>query len=175
MMIRLAKETDLPAVAAIYEAILDQEDATGNHYTGWQRGAYPTADTARSIFEAGTLYVGADEDGTVWGSMNLNGNQLPEYQNGSWAAPANDDQVAVIHTLTIDPARAGQGLARKMVVFAEDTARSQGKTVLRLDTGVENLPANRMYPTLGYTAAGTVDVFFMGYAKRPLNLYEKKL
>ena len=49
-MIRLANEHDLPAVAAIYEAILDHEDATAIHYTGWQRGAYPTADTARSIF-----------------------------------------------------------------------------------------------------------------------------
>ena len=174
-MIRFAKETDLPAVAAIYEAILDQEDTTGACYTGWQRGAYPTADTARSIFEAGTLYVGVDEDGTVWGSMNLNGNQLPEYKNGSWATPANDDQVAVIHTLTIDPARAGQGLARTMVAFAEDTARSQGKIVLRLDTGVNNSPTNHLYPALGYRFAGVVDTFFMGYAKRPLNLYEKKL
>ena len=77
-MIRLANELDLPAVAAIYEAILDHEDATGIHYTGWQRGAYPTADTARSIFDAGTLYVGVDETGSVWGSMNLNGQQLPE-------------------------------------------------------------------------------------------------
>ena len=33
-MIRLANELDLPAVAAIYEAILDHEDATGIHYTG---------------------------------------------------------------------------------------------------------------------------------------------
>lgn len=104
-MIRLAKESDLPAVAAIYEAILDQEDATGVRYTGWQRGAYPTADTARSIFEAGTLYVGADEDGTIWGSMNLNGSQLPEYKNGDWSIPADDGQVAVIHTLTVAPAR----------------------------------------------------------------------
>lgn len=174
-MIRLAKESDLPAVAAIYEAILDQEDTTGNHYTGWQRGAYPTADTARGIFEAGTLYVGADEDGTIWGSMNLNGSQLPEYKNGSWSIPAEDNQVAVIHTLTIDPARAGQGLARQMVVFAEDTARSQGKTVLRLDTGVDNAPANHLYPSVGYRFAGVVDTFFMGYAKRPLNLYEKAL
>ena len=174
-MIRLATEQDLPAVAAIYEAILDQEDATGIRYTGWQRGAYPTADTARDIFQAGTLYVGVDADGTVWGSINLNGYQLPEYKNGSWSIPAEDSQVAVIHTLTIDPARAGQGLARQMVAFAEETARSQGKTVLRLDTGLENLPANRMYPALGYTAAGTVDVFFMGYATRPLNLYEKAL
>ncbi len=166
-MIRLANELDLPSVAAIYEAILDHEDATGIHYTGWQRGAYPTADTARSIFDAGTLYVGVDETGSVWGSMNLNGQQLPEYQNGAWTIPAEDRQVAVIHTLTIDPARAGQGLARQMVAFAEDTARQQGKTVLRLDTGTENLPANRMYPALGYKAAGTVDTFFMGYAQRP--------
>lgn len=42
-MIRLASEQDLPAIAAIYEAILDHEDATGLHYTGWQRGAYPHA------------------------------------------------------------------------------------------------------------------------------------
>ena len=62
-----------------------------------------------------------------------------------------------------------------MVAFAEDTARRQGKTVLRLDTGTENLPANRMYPALGYKAAGTVDTFFMGDSQRPLNLYEKKL
>ena len=46
-MIRLASEQDLPAIAAIYEAILDHEDATGLHYTGWQRGAYPTLDTAK--------------------------------------------------------------------------------------------------------------------------------
>lgn len=174
-MIRSAKETDLPAVAAIYEAILDHEDAAGQHYTGWQRGAYPTADTARGIFDAGTLYVGADEDGTIWGSMNLNGWQLPEYKDGDWSVPAEDSQVAVIHTLTIDPARAGQGLARQMVAFAEDTARSQGKTVLRLDTGVDNDPTNHLYPAIGYRFAGVVDTFFMGYAKRPLNLYEKKL
>ena len=86
-MIRIAKESDLPAVAAVYEAILDHEDATGLHYTGWKRGAYPTADTARNIFNAGTLYVGVDEDGTVWGSMNLNGVQLPEYKNGGWEKP----------------------------------------------------------------------------------------
>ena len=174
-MIRLAVAEDLPAVSAIYEAILDQEDATGIRYTGWKRGAYPTLDTARSILEAGTLYVGVDEDGAVWGSMNLNGWQLLEYKNGNWSVPAEDSEVAVIHTLTIDPARAGQGLARQMVAFAEDTARQQGKTVLRLDTGVDNTPANHLYPALGYRFAGVVDTFFMGYAKRPLNLYEKKL
>ena len=107
-MIRLASERDLPAIAAIYEAILDHEDATGLHYTGWQRGAYPTLDTAKGILAAGTLYVGTDEDGTVWGSMNFNDWQLPEYAKGRWTIPAEDSEVAVIHTLTIDPKRAGR-------------------------------------------------------------------
>ena len=174
-MIRIAKESDLPAVAAVYEAILDHEDATGLHYTGWKRGAYPTTETARSIFNAGTLYVGVDEDGTVWGSMNLNGVQLPEYKNGAWSIPSFHDQVAAIHTLTIHPDRAGQGLARRMVAFAEDTARRQGKTVMRFDTGVSNAVSNHLYPVIGYRFAGTVDTFFMGYVHCPLNLYEKKL
>lgn len=174
-MIRLATEADLPAVAAIYEAILDHEDATGHHYTGWQRGSYPTANTAHGIWEAGTLYVGADEAGTIWGSMNLNGWQLPEYADGDWSIPADEAEVAVIHTLTIDPNRAGQGLARQMIAFAEDTARAQGKKAMRFDTGVENAAANYLYPKIGYRFAGVVDTFFMGYARRPLNLYEKAL
>lgn len=103
------------------------------------------------------------------------GLQLPEYKNGGWSIPAEDDQVAVIHTLTIHPDRAGQGLARQMVAFAEDTARSQGKTVMRFDTGVSNAVSNHLYPAIGYRFAGTVDTFFMGYVHCPLNLYEKKL
>ena len=66
-------------------------------------------------------------------------------------------------------------MARQMVAFAEDTARSQGKTVMRFDTGVSNAVSNHLYPAIGYRFAGTVDTFFMGYVHCPLNLYEKKL
>ena len=174
-MIRLATAADLPAVSAIYDAILDSEAASGIVYTNWQKGKYPTADTARQILEAGTLYVGTDEDGTIWGSMNLNGIQLPEYDQIPWTIPAQRDQVAVIHTLTIDPGHRHQGLARQMVAFAEETGRQQGKTVLRLDTWEHNAPANRMYPSLGYHLAGATEFFFMGYIHEILNCYEKAL
>ena len=174
-MIRLATAADLPAVAAIYDAILDREAERGVSYTNWKKGSYPTADTARQILEAGTLYVGADEDGTVWGSMNLNGCQLPEYHAIPWSIPAAKEQVAVIHTLTIHPRRSGRGLASQMIHFAEDTARRQGKTALRLDTWVGNLPANHLYPSLGYRLAGSAEFFFMGYTRSILNCYEKAL
>ncbi len=175
MLIRLAAPGDLDQVAAIYDAILSQEEATGHSYTNWKRGAYPTPDTARQILREGTLYVGEDDNGFIWGSMNLNGIQLPEYAKIPWSIPARPEEVAVIHTLTIHPDWSGRGLARRMVTFAEETSRKAGKKVMRFDTWEHNAPANHLYPALGYRLAGSTEFFFMGYTRSTLNLYEKAL
>ena len=50
-----------------------------------------------------------------------------------------------------------------------------GYTVIRLDTWEGNLPANRLYPSLGYRYAGTAEFFFMGFVRENLNCYEKAL
>ena len=71
-MIRPANPQDLPAIAAIYEAILAEEDARPVSFTNWQRGKYPTVDTARAALEAGTLFT-AEENGEVYGCVNLKG------------------------------------------------------------------------------------------------------
>ena len=173
MTIRPAAAADLPAIAAVYDAILDREE-TGPVYTNWQRGKYPTADTARQSLETGTLYVG-EEDGFLWGVATLNGIQPPEYARIPWIIPAEAEQVGVLHTLCIHPDRSGRGLARRMITFAEDTARSQGKTVMRFDTWEHSEPANHLYPAMGYRFAGSTEFFFMGYTRSVLNLYEKAL
>ncbi len=54
-MFRPASPSDLPAIAHIYEEILADEDARPASFTNWQRGKYPTVDTARAALEAGTL------------------------------------------------------------------------------------------------------------------------
>ena len=56
MEIRKATEADIPAVTAIYDALLDREEQ-GLLTTGWTRGVYPTEQTARDSLAAGTLYV----------------------------------------------------------------------------------------------------------------------
>ena len=173
MTIRPATAADLNGITAIYDAILDREEA-GPVYTNWPRGKYPTTDTARQAREAGTLYVG-QEDGFLWGVVNLNGIQLPEYDAIPWTIPAEREQVAVIHTLCIHPAASGQGRAKQMVTFCEEEARRQGKTVMRLDTWEGNLPANRMYPALDYRYAGAAEFFFQGFIREILNCYEKAL
>lgn len=173
MMIRPATQADLPAVAALYEAIFDREDQ-GPVYTNWQRGTYPTIDTARAALEAGSLHVG-EENGVLWGVVTLNGEQLPEYDAIPWTIPAGREQVGVIHTLCIHPNAAGQGRGRQMVDYCASTARSQGKTVLRLDTWEGNLPANGLYTALGFHRAGATEFFFQGFIHEVLNCYEKAL
>ena len=172
-MIRKATAADLPLIGEIYEAIFDKEDQ-GPVYTNWLRGTYPTVDSARQVLEAGTLYVG-EENGVLWGVVNLNGVQLPEYDQIPWTIPAEREEVGVIHTLCIHPAQSGKGLAKRMVAFCEETARAQGKTVIRLDTWEGNAPTNHLYPSIGYGFAGSTEFFFQGYIREILNCYEKKL
>jgi ribosomal protein S18 acetylase RimI-like enzyme len=172
-MIRKATAADLPRIGEIYEAIFDEEEQ-GPVYTNWLRGTYPTVDSARQVLEAGTLYVG-EGDGVLWGVVNLNGVQLPEYDQIPWAIPAEREEVGVIHTLCIHPAQSGKGLAKRMVAFCEETARAQGKTVIRLDTWEGNAPTNHLYPSIGYGFAGSTEFFFQGYIREILNCYEKKL
>lgn len=173
-MIRLATEQDLPLVGSIYEEILAEEEKRPASFTNWQRGKYPTVEHARAALEAGTLYV-AEEDGEVYGCVNLNGEQLAEYAALNWSVPADPEDVMVIHTLCISPRWAGRGKAREFVAFCEEEAHRKGKKVMRLDTYEGNLPANTMYPKLGYTFVGGTEFFFQGFIREILNCYDKKL
>ena len=173
-MIRKAVLNDLPAVLALYDAVLDAEAAGGFRYIQWRRGVYPTEETARRGMEAGELYLGA-EDGRVWGAVIVNGVQAPEYGGGAWAIPAENGQVGVIHTLCVHPESRGQGRAGELVRWAESLCRSQGKRVMRLDTRATNLPGLRLYPSLGYQAAGQVALCLAGGESAQMQLYEKSL
>ena len=173
-MIRRALETDLSAVADIYSEVLSADESRPHSYTNWQRGKYPTRVHARQALDAGTLYVG-EENGFLWGVVNLNSIQLPEYDDIPWSIAADREQVGVIHTMCIHPAAAGQGRARQLVTFCEEESRRQGKTVIRLDTWEGNVPANAMYPKLGYRFAGATEFFFQGFIHEILNCYEKEL
>ena len=63
MLVRKAVPADIPAVTAIYGALLDREER-GELSTGWTRGVYPTEQTALDALAAGTLYV-LEDGGTV--------------------------------------------------------------------------------------------------------------
>ena len=159
MIIRKAvSEKDVAAAAAIYEEIHTEEEA-GRTTIGWVRGVYPTAADARSSCEKGELFVML-EGGEVVASARINREQVDVYADAKWSVDAPEDEVMVLHTLTVSPRYARKGYGAKFVQFYEIYALENGCRYLRIDTNERNETARKMYAKLGYTEVGTVPCVF---------------
>ena len=172
-MIRNATERDIPAVAAIYERIHDAE-AAGRLTTGWLRGVYPTEETARAALMAGDLFV-LEEGGATVASARINRQQVDVYAKINWRYAATEDQVMVLHTLTVDPSKSGRGYGRQFLSFYEDYALAHGCPVLRIDTNERNAAARAMYKKHGYIESGVVPTVFNGIPGVMLVCMDKRL
>ena len=172
-MIRRATEGDLTAIAAIYDRIHDAEEA-GRLTTGWVRGVYPTEATARAALAAGDLFVLQDGGGIV-AAARINREQVDVYAQVPWQYPARGDQVMVLHTLTVDPAKSGLGYGRAFLEFYERYALESGCPVLRIDTNEKNTAARAMYKRHGYLESGIVPTVFNGIPGVMLVCMEKRV
>ncbi len=56
--------------------------------------------------------------------------------------------------VTVRADRRGEGLGRALMVFLLDEARRLGATTVRLEVRESNLPAQRLYRTLGFRKVG---------------------
>ena len=173
MVFRKATDTDLSAIAEIYEAIHTQEEA-GRTSVGWSRGVYPTVKTAEAALLRGDLFV-AVKNAAIVGTAIINQQQVDVYTGAAWEFPAEDRDVMVLHTLVIAPNVFRKGYGRAFVQFYEQYALSQGCPYLRMDTNAKNLRARALYQKLGYKEIGIVPCVFNGIEGVQLVLLEKRL
>ena len=173
MTIRKAIPADVPAVAAIYDAIHTAEE-TGRAAIGWVRGVYPTIHTAQAACDRGDLFVLEDE-GSIAGAAIINQSQCDGYETANWQYPAKDSEIMVLHTLVIDPGAARRGYGRRFVSFYEEYARGQNCRFLRMDTNARNARARAMYQKLGYSEIGIIPTVFNGIEGVNLVLLEKAI
>lgn len=160
MKFRKAGKEDIQAIADIYEAILDREEA-GTGHVGWVRGVYPTKETAEEALQRGTLFV-CEDKGSVVAAAKIDGNQVPEYADCTWEYDVPKEQVMVLHTLVVDPAYSGKGYGKGFVRFYEDYALENNRPYLRMDTNARNTAARAMYQKAGYREVGIVGCDFNG-------------
>ena len=172
-MIRKATDHDIAAIAGIYARIHEAE-AAGRLSTGWLKDVYPTEATARAALDAGDLFV-LEDGGHVVAAARINRIQVPDYALVDWKYPARNDEVMVLHTLTVDPLRFGRGYARRFLDFYESYALENGCLVLRIDTNARNTAARKMYAKRGYLESGVVPTVFNGIPDVMLVCMEKRL
>ncbi|MCR5709884.1 MAG: GNAT family N-acetyltransferase [Bacteroidales bacterium] len=173
LMIRLATSHDIDEITAIYNRI-HQSEQDGYLHTGWLPDVYPVRATASDALERQDLFV-CERAGRIAASAIINQIQVPAYARGPWSFPAPDEEVMVLHTLTVDPVLTGQGIGCSFVAFYESYAQRHWCRVLRLDTNAVNTVAVKMYRKLGYHEAGVVPCVFNGIPDVHLVLFEKEL
>lgn len=173
MRFRKATEKDVAAAAEIYEEILNAQDR-GDVFIGWERGVYPTSDTAMAAVKRGDLYV-CELDGKVVATGVINQIQVDVYYDITWKNEAPDNEVTVLHTLTVSPSASGKGVGKAFVEFYEKTALKNNAPFLRIDTNEKNIVARAMYKKLGYSEPAIVPTTFNGIQGVNLVLLEKKL
>ena len=173
MIFRKAEIEDIKAIAEIYEDIHTEEES-GRVTIGWERGVYPTEQTALIALQREDLFV-AEDDGIIVGTAIINQQQVDVYADGKWEYKAAENEVMVLHTLIISPKHAGKGYGRHFVDFYESYALENGCCYLRMDTNERNANARAMYKKLGYRESDIVPCVFNGIEGVQLVLLEKRL
>ena len=125
--IRLASQHDRSAVENLV-------DAAYSHYVpriGQKPG--PMLDDYAALIRDGVVHV-AESDGVIRGLVVL----IPE------------PDVMLLDNIAVDPAVRGTGLGRRLMVFAEDSARSAGYRSIRLYTHELMSENIALYGRVGY-------------------------
>ena len=154
VVIRPASVDDWPRIWPIWRAI-----AVAGATISWDPDTpYEQAQADWLGPGAGDVYVVEDGPAIV-GSAQLH----PNYGRASRIANA---------TFIVDPARAGQGIGRRLVQHVLDAARAQGYRAMVFNAVVEtNVGAIHLYESLGFTILATVPEAFDHREIGPVGLH----
>ncbi len=165
--IKLCSINEADELFEIYEQCRRAMQAAGIFQ--WQN-EYPTIDTVKQDIEDKTLYgyYAKDiEDGKCLGAVCVSTHQDEEYKEMKWEGP--NENVVVIHRLAVNPEFQAKGIARLLMDFAEEHAKKEKYSAIRLDSYSQNKRALKFYENRGYQKRG--ECFFAG-RDMPFYCYE---
>jgi len=160
--IRPANSVDAAALLSLVRDCVAAMRAAGIEQ--WDE-VYPNAETIARDLKASTLHVLDDGTGIV-ASITIDQNLDPLWLGMGWTAES--EPAAAVHRLMVHPLQQGRGLAKQLMLHAENVARAQGCRSIRLDTFLQNPAAMALYPRLGYRRTGTAMMRkgeFVGFEK----------
>lgn len=164
MIIRKANPSD---AERIYDIIVQcKEDMKRKGEEQWPEN-YPSIDNVIKDIRAGSLYVTEE----VTACMSIDANQPKPYSSVKWEL--DDNNPLVVHRIAVLPSEQGNGLASRLMEFAEDFARKNHHKSIRVDTYGKNNSSNAFYQKKGYIFRGAIRI--PEHMPGEYNAYEKVL
>ena len=173
LQIRTATQQEFTAVRAFYHSLIDAMQ-TAPHKPSWQKEIYPSDAYLQQSIAQGTLYIGL-QDGEIAAAMILNHQCSDGYQTASWRVTARPEEVTIIHTLGVHARFSGRGFGKALMAYATRWARDRQQKAIRLDVEEGNLPAEKLYQSLGFQFTGTMSMHYPGLGDLSFHLYEYPL
>jgi ribosomal protein S18 acetylase RimI-like enzyme len=149
-IIRQAKKNELDAIMQVYASCVQGMISQG--IDQWD-DTYPNKEIIKKDIALKNYYVGIVEDKIVAG-VSINNKQDLAYLSNDWQDKTNN--FMVIHRLCLAPHTWNKGLGKQMMAFAQELARKQGCTSIRLDTYINNPKAIAFYKRIGYSQRGHI-------------------
>lgn len=168
--IKAAVPEEFDRVLAFYYDTIDKMQGSKYH-PKWQKGVYPEDEYIRSSIGKGQLYTAVSGYGIV-GAMILNSDIIEGYEKAAWSINAAPEEVFVIHALGVLPDFARNGIGKFMVGEAIKIAGSKGIKTLRLDVIDGNLPAEKLYKSMGFSFVERVTLYYEDTGWEKFDLYE---
>lgn len=164
-MIRLGKHSEIDAIVELAKSC--GAHLRKNGIDQWDEN-YPNREVIGNDIASENLFVFHKNDAPI-GIVVLNENQDEEYNQIDWLTDNNTKNI-VVHRLAVDPESQGQGIARKLMDYAEDYAKQNKYDSIRLDTFSQNPRNQKFYAARGYNNLGQV---YLKYKKEhPYICYE---
>ena len=120
-----ANITDATEIFDLYSLSIKAFESKGIYQ--WN-DEYPTREDLEENVAAGSTRI-LKGNGEIRAAVTLDDQQDPQYAGISWAYTTG--KIMVIHRLVSHPAYQGKGFGRKMVLFSEHFAISNGYDVIR--------------------------------------------
>ena len=169
-MIRKAEKSEYEGIRDFYYQLID--DMAGMEYhPKWQKGVYPSEADLHTALDNSEICI-YQEDGKIVAAMRVNHNATGGYEKVAWAVDAAKDEVTLIHILGVSLEHQGKGVAKKMVQHVIDTAREAKQKAIRLDVLMGNIPANRLYESMGFEYKERLSLFYEDTGLTEFDLYE---
>lgn len=163
--IELATQNQLDRVKEIAEACA--KNMIENNIFQWN-DKYPSREVFKEDIKNKSLYVSKINQEVV-GCIMFSSRKDDVYKTVNWIT--KDEYNLYIHRLAVHPIFQKRGIARKMMDFAEDFAKSNNYISIRLDTFSQNPRNNKFYKSRGYKKLD--DVYFPKQSEFPFHCYEK--